>query len=142
MILIHIRKKARQRAAEWFCAVNLVLFGLTLLSPGSTFSLKPYASFKAVFGETATGGLTLTVGLLWSAGLVVNGVRQQLTSTVRASCCFAGVIVYALITLAYAFGSIRVEVLVPDLAGNAAITVLALFCLYWIGEEKGCRGDA
>ena len=141
MILVHIRKKARQRAAEWFCALNLVLFGLTLLSPGSTFDLKPHAAFQAVFGEAATGGLTLFVGLVWSAGLVVNGVRQQLTSSVRATCCFAGVIAYALITIAYAFGSVQVDILVPNVGGNAAITVLALFCLYWIGEEKGCRTD-
>ena len=74
-------------------------------------------------------------------GLVVNGVRQQLTSTVRATCCFAGVIVYALITLAYVFGSVRAGILVPNAGGNAAIMVLALFCLYWIGEEKGGRTD-
>ncbi|NDW06964.1 hypothetical protein [Jiella pacifica] len=141
MILIHIRKKARQRAAEWFCALNLVLFGLTLLAPGATFDLKAYAAFRAVFGEAATGGLTLLVGLVWSVGLVVNGVRQQLTSTVRATCCFAGVIVYALITLAYVFGSVRAGILVPNAGGNAAIMVLALFCLYWIGEEKGGRTD-
>lgn len=146
MILIHIRKKVRQRSAEWFCAGNLVLFGLTLLSPGATFDLASHAGFRAAFGpagfgEAAAGASALLVGLAWSAGLVVNGVRQRLTSTVRATACFAGVIVYAVLTLAYGFGSVWTGIPVPSVGGNAAITVLALFCLYWIGEEKGGRDD-
>ncbi|TFF18703.1 hypothetical protein E3C22_20975 [Jiella endophytica] len=141
MILVHVRKKARKRASEWFCALNLALFGLTLLLPGATFSAPGYAAFDAVLGEVPTGALALALGLTWAAGLVVNGVLQNLTSTVRATCCFAGSIVYALITAAYTIGAARSGLPSPGAAGNGAITILALFCLYWIGEEKGCRDD-
>ena len=142
MILVHVRRKARKRASEWFCAINLVLFGLTLLAPGEIFSAPAYATFQAALGETGTGGLALGLGLVWVGGLVVNGARQGLTSTVRATCCFAGAIVYGLITAAYLIGAMGSGVLSPPVAGNGAITILALCCLYWIGEEKGCRNDA
>ncbi|MBP0617935.1 hypothetical protein [Jiella mangrovi] len=139
MIFVHFRKKARARVSEWFCAVNLALFGLTLLAPGATFEAPAYAAFEAVLGEVLTGALALGLGAVWMGGLIVNGCRQNLTSSVRATCCFAGVIVYGLISVAYAIGAARIGVLMPAVAGNAAIAVLALFCLYWIGEEKGCR---
>ena len=141
MILVHVRRKARKRASEWFCAGNLALFGTTLLAPGATFSAPAYAAFAAVLGEEWTGAMALFLGLLWMGALVVNGVLQNLTSTLRASCCFAGAIVYGLITAAYAIGAVRNGILVPAAGSSAASTVLAFFCLYWIGEEKGCRDD-
>ena len=137
MILVHVKAKARKRASEWFCAVNLALFGLTLLIPGATFSAPAYAAFEAVLGELWTGTLALVLGLVWAGGLIVNGVREGLTSTVRATCCFVGVIVYGLISIAYGIGAAKSGVLIPAIGGNGAITVLALCCLYWIGEEKG-----
>ena len=76
MILVHVKRKARKRASEWFCAINLALFGLTLLAPGALFSAPAYAAFQAVLGETGTGVLAFGLGLVWVGGLVVNGARQ------------------------------------------------------------------
>ncbi|MBO0905457.1 hypothetical protein [Jiella sonneratiae] len=142
MIFVHVRKRARSRYGEWLCAVDLAFVGITLMIPETSFAVTSRPPVAATPGQTGAGLLAFCLGLAWASGLVAGGSRHAVAATVRAACCFAGAIVFALILLARLAEAIDAGVFTPEVGTNGAMAALSLLCLYRIGEEKGCRDDA
>lgn len=139
MIFLRIRERARERLSEWFCACNMTQFGATLYHPSSTFNSPAYEAF-AWFGEEMTGLVIGSLGVAWIIGLIVNGARQQVTSTIRMFCAFIGALVYGMLGIGFLWSYAINGVLSTGIGNYFLISVLVLYSLYWIAVDKRTNG--
>ncbi len=139
MITGRIKERFRERASEWFCAANMAVWGGTLTHPSETFTSPPFQAFRPL-GEDITGVLVGGLGLAWLVGLIVNGARQRITSSIRMVCAFVGAMVYGLLAIAFAYSFLLNGILSTGIGTYGLISVLALYSLYWITIDKRDNG--
>lgn len=142
MIFVRIRERFRQRASEWFCAANLLTWGLVMLHPSNVFgSSTSYEGFKEarITEEQLATGIFI-LGLLWFTGLVINGSMQKVTSTIRAACALVGGVVYMVMSLAFLSSFFITGVLTAGFTTHGLISALAFYSLYWIAVDKRANG--
>ncbi|ORE85308.1 hypothetical protein [Aurantimonas sp. 22II-16-19i] len=139
MIFLRIRHRFHQRASEWFCAANMLQFGLTLMHKSQTFDSPAYTAFRWL-GEAWTGAAVGSCGFVWLCGLIVNGARQRVTSTIRAWCAFVGALVYGLLALGFLWSFKMTNLLSTGIGNYALVSVLALYALFHVMRDKREQG--
>ncbi|MCW7544928.1 hypothetical protein N7I30_14060 [Aurantimonas litoralis] len=143
MIYISISRKNHSRAPEWFSAVFMFGFGLTLLHPSRTFDSSSYRAFDQSIGESGTGIITFAVAAFWLFGLWYNGRKETLTSTVRACCACMGVVVYAMLTTGFVISFFLTGLLSTGWWAYFMMSMLSLYNVTQILHDKGaCRNGA
>lgn len=141
MFFVRIKERFRQRASEWFCAANLAWWGLSMLHPSDTFgSTKAYTAFaRTIKEENMAAALTL-LGTAWLVGLIINGARQRITSTIRIICSFAGGVIYMVMALGFLSSYLITGVLGAGPGTYALTSALAFYSLYWVVIDKRQNG--
>ncbi|TPM41528.1 hypothetical protein [Mesorhizobium sp. B2-3-4] len=139
MITGRIVERFRERVSEWFCAGYLFIWGASLLHPSAAFSAPGYAFFRK-FGENDVGWTLAGIGLLWLLGLIVNGSRQKATSTIRLCCGVVGSVTFGLFGMGFVGSYYITGILSAGLGLNFLLSLLALYCLYWIAVDKRTNG--
>lgn len=141
MYFLRIIERFRQRASEWFCAANLAWWGLSMLHPSDTFgSTAAYAAFENTISERNMAMSLLALGLLWLVGLIINGAKQRVTSTIRIICSFAGGIIYMVMSLGFLSSYFITGVLGAGVGTYLLISALAFYSLYWVVIDKRQNG--
>ncbi len=137
MVFIRIKNRFRHRASEWFCALNLLLWGVVMLHPSSSFaSSQAYAAFERTVTEEHMASALTALGLLWLAGLIVNGAREKATSLIRATCAAAGGVIYFTMALGFLSSYFITGVLTAGITTYVLISALSFYSLYWIAKDK------
>ena len=139
MITGRIVERFRERAPEWYCAANMAQFGATLLHPSETFVAPGFEAFRP-FGEVLIGWVIGLLGVAWLVGLIINGARQRITSTIRMFCGFVGAMVYGMLALGFTHSFFANGILPTAIGNNFLISILALYSLYWIAIDKRRNG--
>jgi hypothetical protein len=141
LVFVRITERFRQRMSEWFCAANLLGFGMSLLHPSAAFNGNPaYAAFQRNISEEHMAVCLAGLGLLWLVGLIINGSRQKVTSTIRAACAMTGGVVYMVMSLGFLSSYVITGVLGAGVSTYALISALAFYSLYWIIIDKRANG--
>lgn len=141
MFFVRIKERFRQRASEWYCAANLAWWGFSMLHPSDTFgSTAAYTAFERTITEENMAAALTLLGMLWLVGLIVNGARQRITSTIRIACSFCGGIVYLVMSLGFLSSYIITGVLVAGIGTYALTSALAFYSLYWVVIDKRQNG--
>ena len=139
MIIGRIKKRFQERASEWFCAAVTLSFGATLLHPSETFTSPAYRAFEWP-GEFWTGVIVADGGFTWLSGLIVNGARQKVTSTIRMVCAFMGALVFGMLGIGF-LGAYFINGVLSTGVGHYLLdSVLVLYTLYHIAADKRENG--
>lgn len=139
MIIGRIKKRFQERASEWFCAAVTLSFGATLLHPSDTFTSPSYRAFEWP-GEFWTGVIVSTVGFAWLIGLIINGAKQRITSTIRLVCAFIGALVFGMLGVGFASAYFLTGVLSTGIGHYFLDSLLVLYALYHIAADKRENG--
>jgi hypothetical protein len=138
---VRIRERFRQRASEWFCAAMLATWGLALLHPSNNFESTPaYEAFSRTIKEENMAAALTLLGVAWLVGLIINGARQRVTSTIRACCAFLGGVIYMVMSLGFLSSYFITGVLTAGPSTYALTSALAFYSLYWITIDKRQNG--
>lgn len=138
-VIVRLRERFHQRASEWFCAANMAVWGAILLHPSETFSSPAYEAFRRI-GERGTGFLVGGLGLAWLLGLIINGARQRVTSSIRLTCALVGALVYSMLGVGFVCSYFVNGVLSTGTGTYFLISALAFYSLYWITIDKRING--
>lgn len=124
------------RVTDWLSAAMLVNFGLVLLSPANTFAASPaYAMMARVAPEEAWGLVSLFVGLIRIAALLVNGTfpRFRWSPHIR----FVASMLSCFVWFQVAFGLELSGSVTTGLAVYRYLVVLEIYNVYLTASEAG-----
>lgn len=108
-VMVAIRDRFSGRILEWYVATQLLMWGLVLLWPGSSYAISP--TFFTGFGvdEDTLGAIMLGLAVIRIGALIVNGAVPDITPLVRAGGAVLGCGVWYFISAKFAAsGSISV----------------------------------
>lgn len=141
MLFVRIKERFRQRASEWYCAANLAWLGIAMLHPTSIFAASPgYNSFQSIITEETMAVLLTALGGAWLVGLIINGARQRVTSTIRIACSLAGGVIYLTMALGFLSSYLQTGVLTAGVGTYFLTSALAFYSLYWVTIDKKLNG--
>jgi hypothetical protein len=83
------------RLLEWEHAVFLMLVGFLMLQPGSVLG--------TMANEELWGGVIFILGLVRFISLVINGIRQRVTASLRAIGAIGSSTIFLLIGIGYLY---------------------------------------
>lgn len=142
MVFVRIKSRFRHRAAEWFCAANMMFWGLSMVHPSNVFDTGvAYRAFERTITENLMGTVLAIAGLLWLVGLVINGAREKVTSVIRGVCALFGGIVYFVMALGFLSSYFITGVLTGGVSTHFLTSALAFYSLYWIAKDKRTSGN-
>lgn len=89
-IWLSVSNHVGPRLSEWSGSFHMLLWGLILLN-FPVFSRESFFYFKAIFQSQELLGAILTAfGVLGIIGLVINGMRREVTPWIRLARAFVG----------------------------------------------------
>jgi len=92
---------------EWFLAGHPILWSFVHVSLPNLFDQPAWAGFRRIFGdETALGRVMMILGILRTAGLIVNGARKDVTPVIRQVSAGVGCHIWVGISYGYASSNV------------------------------------
>ena len=139
LFVARIQERFRERAIEWFCAAAMAAWGLGLLHPSLSFTSYAYVAFRGI-GETNSGFIGSVIGIGWLIGLIINGAKQRVTSTIRMVCAALGAIAFGILAVGIFYGFLRSGIYSTGVASYAIYSFMSLYSLYWTAVDKRDNG--
>lgn len=139
-MVVRIAHRFQQRFHEWVAAVQIMLWGVVLLLPGSTFDYGPYMDFGRMASENSWGFFMLFIGLARIGGLIVNGARQDITPWIRATGAVFGFLIFGVLSLKMAVPVFRGYAIPAELAIYPPMAIAELVAFFYsLRDAKAYR---